>query len=107
VKMRGRDLRVAKVYQGFSDKLIPLNKIIASTKVKPENICFIGDDLIDIPVLKRVGLAVAVPNAAGEVKKCAHLVTEKPGGRGAVRELCDIILKSQGKWDEVTKKYFE
>ncbi len=106
VKMRAKDLRITKCYQGFGDKLIPFNRIMARFKVAAENICFIGDDLIDIPILKRVGFAVAVPNAADDVKKCAHFVTERTGGRGAVREICDLILKSQGKWDEVTKQYF-
>jgi len=106
VKLRGRDLKITKVYQGFKDKLIPFNRIMSSFKVAAEDICFIGDDLIDIPILKRVGLAVAVPNGAAEAKKCAHIITEKTGGRGAVREVCDLILKSQGKWDEVTKQYF-
>ena len=107
VKLRARDLKVAKAYQGFSDKLIPFNKILRRFKVKPDDICFIGDDLIDIPVLKRVGFAVAVPNAMDEVKGSVHHITSKAGGRGAVREICDLILKSQGKWDLATSKYFK
>ena len=105
VKMRGRDLKVAKVYHGYTDKLIPFNKIVKRFKVTPEEVCFIGDDLIDIPVLKRVGFAVAVPNAVDEVKAASHHITSKTGGRGAVREICDLILKSQGKWDSATAKY--
>ncbi|OGW82878.1 MAG: hypothetical protein A2987_02110 [Omnitrophica bacterium RIFCSPLOWO2_01_FULL_45_10] len=106
VKLRGRDLRVAKVYHGYTDKLIPFNKILRSFRLAPEEICFIGDDLIDIPVLKRVGFAVSVPNAVSEVKNIAHHITSNTGGRGAVREVCDLILKSQNKWDTVTSKYF-
>ncbi len=107
VKMRGRDLKVAKAYAGFTDKLIPFNDIIKRFKIPAEDICFIGDDLIDMPVLKRVGLAVSVPNAVGEVKTMSHYVTLKPGGRGAVREIVDLILKSQDKWDLATSKYFK
>ena len=105
VRMRGRDLKVARVYHGYTDKLIPFNKILKRFKAAPEEICFIGDDLIDIPVLNRVGFAVAVPNAVEEVKAASHYVTSKTGGRGAVREICDLILKSQGKWDSATAKY--
>jgi 3-deoxy-D-manno-octulosonate 8-phosphate phosphatase (KDO 8-P phosphatase) len=107
VKLRGRDLGVAKVYHGFMDKLIPYDNILRTFNVKPEEVCFIGDDLVDIPVLKRVGLAVAVPNAVDEVKAASHYVTSKTGGRGAVREICDLLLKSQNKWDLATEKYFK
>ncbi len=107
VKHRARDLKVAKAYQGFIDKLIPFTNLLKTFNIKPEEVCFVGDDLIDIPVLKRVGLAVAVPNAVEEVKKCAHFITQNKGGRGAVREICDLILKSQDKWDLATSKYFQ
>ena len=107
VKTRARDMKITKVYQGYMNKLVPLKNILFWQRIKPEEICFIGDDLIDIPVLKRVGLAVAVPNAMDEVKKYAHYITSRPGGRGAVREICDMLLKAQGKWDRVTSKFFE
>lgn len=107
VKHRARDMKVAKAYQGFIDKLIPYEHLLRTFKVTPEEVCFVGDDLIDLPVLKRVGLAVAVPNAAEEVKREAHYITESRGGRGAVREICDLILKSQGKWDLATERYFK
>lgn len=107
VKMRARDLKIAKAYQGFIDKLIPFDKLLKDFKISTEDICFIGDDLPDIPVLRRVGFAVSVPNALDEVKAIAHYITSKAGGRGAVREVCDILLKSQGKWDEATAKYFK
>ncbi|MBI5144389.1 MAG: HAD-IIIA family hydrolase [Candidatus Omnitrophica bacterium] len=107
VKMRAKDLKVAKAYQGYSDKIIPFNKILKKFKVKPDEICFIGDDLIDLPLLKRVGLAVAVPNAVDEIKSSTHYITSKTGGRGAVREICDLLLKSQNKWDPATSKYFQ
>jgi len=107
VKLRARDMNVAKAYQGHHDKLIPFNRALRKFRVKPEEVCFIGDDLIDLPILKRVGFAVAVPNAVEEVKEHAHHITSKAGGHGAVRELCDLLLKSQGKWDLATAKYFK
>jgi 3-deoxy-D-manno-octulosonate 8-phosphate phosphatase (KDO 8-P phosphatase) len=107
VKLRARDMKVAKAYQGHMDKLKPFAKALRKFRVIPEEVCFIGDDLIDIPILKRVGLAVAVPNAVDDVKEHAHLITRKTGGRGAVREVCDMILKVQGKWPLATAKYFQ
>jgi 3-deoxy-D-manno-octulosonate 8-phosphate phosphatase (KDO 8-P phosphatase) len=100
-------MKVAKTYQGYHDKLIPFNDILKRFKVSPEEICFIGDDLIDLPILKRVGFAVGVPNGAEETKSIAHYVTSKSGGRGAVREICDLLLKSQNKWDVATSRYFK
>lgn len=107
VKLRARDMRVARAYQGYINKLIPFERLLKEFRLKPDEVCFIGDDLIDIPVLKRVGFAVAVPNAVDEVKAVAHLTTAKTGGRGAVREICDLILKSQNKWDLATSSYLK
>jgi len=107
VKLRARDMKVARAYQGYSDKLAAFGDILKRFAVLPEEICFVGDDLLDIPVLKRVGFAVSVPNAVEDVKSYAHYITSKMGGRGAVREICDLILKSQGKWDLATAKYFK
>jgi len=107
VKLRARDMKVAKAYQGYIDKLVAFNKILKRFRVKPEEICFIGDDIVDISVLRRVGFAVAVPNAMDEVKVASHYTTSKMGGRGAVREICDLILKSQNKWDLAVSKYLK
>ena len=106
VKHRARDLDIAKAYHGFMDKALAFDNLLKHFKVTAEEVCFVGDDLMDLPVLKRAGLAVAVANAVDEVKKCAHYITVNRGGRGAVREICDILLKSQDKWDLVTAKYF-
>ena len=106
VKARARDLKVAKTYHGYLDKLKALAKALRKFRVTPEEVCFIGDDLIDLPVLKRVGFAVSVPNAVDAVKAQAHYITSRTGGRGAVREVCDLILKAQGKWDLATAAYF-
>ena len=107
VKMRARDLKMAGAYQGYQDKVEPFNKLLRRFRLSPEEVCFMGDDLIDIPVLKRVGFSVAVSNAAEEVKAGVQYITSRTGGRGAVREVCDLILKSQGKWDTATSRYFK
>ena len=107
VKHRARDLEIAKTYHGFMNKATAFDNLLKRFNIKPEEACFVGDDLIDIPILKRAGFAVAVPNAVEEVKKLAHHITVNRGGRGAVLEICYLILKSQGKWDLVTAKYFQ
>lgn len=107
VKLRARDMKIEKAYQGCTVKLKAFDRVIKKFRVKPEEVCFMGDDLIDLPILKRVGLAVAVPNAVEEVRQHAHFVTSRAGGHGGVREICDLILKSQGKWDLATEKYFK
>lgn len=103
---RAKDLKVSYVYQDVQDKLAVFGGVLKKLKVMPEEVCCIGDDLMDIPLLSRAGFAVAVQNAVPEVKRVAHYVTAKNGGRGAVREVADKILKSQGKWEIVTEKYF-
>ena len=106
VTRRSRELRIDKVYHNFHYKAEAFGKIKSRFKVKDEDICFIGDDVIDVPVLKQVGLAVCPPSAMEEIKPFVHFVTEKNGGRGAVREVCNLILKAQGKWEAVTDVYF-
>ncbi|MFH1836735.1 MAG: HAD-IIIA family hydrolase [Candidatus Omnitrophota bacterium] len=107
VKKRAKELKIDKVYQNFHYKINAYAKIMKKFRVKNEEICFIGDDVIDIPILRRVGLAITVPNARESVKGYAHYMTKKEGGQGAVREICDMLLKAQGIWDKVTEKYFE
>ncbi len=106
VKIRAGHLGIDKIYENHY-KIKSLRNIKRRFRVKEEEICFVGDDLIDISILKRVGFAVAVPNAIKETKDVAHYITQNPGGQGAVREVCEIILKAQGKWEKVAKRYFE
>lgn len=105
VLKRAKDMHINRVYPNAHRKSEVFVKILVDFKVGPEEVCFIGDDVADIPVLRRVGFAVSVPNAVGEVKNGVHYITKRGGGRGAVREVIDMILKAQGKWDEVTKSY--
>jgi len=104
VKRRAKDMHVAKVYSDYR-KIKIYEKAIKKFKVKDEEVCFIGDEFIDLPVLKRVGLSVAPPEAIEEVKNSCHYVTKKSGGRGAVREVIEIILRSQDLWDKVINEY--
>ncbi len=89
------------LYHDFFVKLPALEDLAKRTGLKYEEICFIGDDIIDLPVLKRVGLSVGVPNAAPDVKKHVDFTTKNAGGMGAVRETAEFILKAQGKWKSV------
>ncbi|MDP8262273.1 MAG: HAD hydrolase family protein [Candidatus Ancaeobacter aquaticus] len=104
VTKRAKEIGIYKAYQGISDKAAVLEKIITDESVTADQMCFIGDDLPDIAVLKRVGFSVAVKNAVSEVKEVADYVTEKSGGDGAFREVVELVLKSQGHWKELLKK---
>ena len=86
VALRARDLRLDHVYQGVADKVGALEEILAKEKLKPAEAAFVGDDIIDLPVMQRCGLAIAVPNAREEVKDEAHFITDRKGGEGAARD---------------------
>ena len=105
IKPRAKDMLVDVVYEDVSPKTNVLDKILNKYKVSAEELCFVGDDLVDLCLMKRVGFPVAVANAAAEIKKAACFVTSKEGGRGAVRELAELILKTQGKWAEALAAY--
>jgi YrbI family 3-deoxy-D-manno-octulosonate 8-phosphate phosphatase len=105
VKVRAAELGVDIVRQGFEEKLPTVMEIIQQQNLNPSQVCFIGDDLADLPVLKQVGLAVAVADAVAEVRAAAHYVTRLGGGRGAVRETIEMILKHQKRWEDLIQKY--
>jgi 3-deoxy-D-manno-octulosonate 8-phosphate phosphatase (KDO 8-P phosphatase) len=105
ITQRARELGIELVYQKIWNKLEVYEKIIADTKLSHDEVAYIGDDLVDIPLLRRVGLAVAVADAVDEVKAVAHLVTERSGGQGAVREVIELILRAQGHWDSLLERY--
>jgi len=105
IKPRAKDMRVDIVFEDVSPKTSVLEKICKIYKVTAQELCFVGDDLVDLCLMKKVGFPVAVANAAREIKNVAAYVTAKNGGRGAVRELAELILKNQGKWEEALKAY--
>jgi 3-deoxy-D-manno-octulosonate 8-phosphate phosphatase (KDO 8-P phosphatase) len=105
VKHRARELGIKDIYQGARNKKEVFEKILDKHKLPPEAVAFIGDDIVDIPVLNRVGFSASVVDAADIVKKSVDYVTRNQGGRGAVREICDLILQAQGKWPEIATKY--
>jgi 3-deoxy-D-manno-octulosonate 8-phosphate phosphatase (KDO 8-P phosphatase) len=107
VRLRAKELGIRLIRQGVVDKREALEAVLRKEKFRAEQICFVGDDLVDLPVFYRVGLAVAVADSLEEVKAEAHYITRHPGGRGAVREVCDLILKAQGKWEAAAKKYLQ
>jgi len=105
IRPRARDMRVEEVFENISPKTAVLDKILKKYHVDISEICFVGDDLVDLGLMKKVGFPVAVFNAAPEVKLVAAYITLKEGGRGAVREIAELILKSQDKWQEVLRLY--
>jgi 3-deoxy-D-manno-octulosonate 8-phosphate phosphatase (KDO 8-P phosphatase) len=105
VKLRAGELGLELVRQGFEDKLPVAREMIRVCGLTPEQTCYIGDDLTDLPVIRSVGLGVAVADASSEVRSAAALVTELPGGRGAVRELIETILKAKSRWEDAIQRY--
>ncbi|MEX2264233.1 MAG: HAD hydrolase family protein [Bryobacteraceae bacterium] len=102
---RANQCHFSYIYQGHIEKIPILEDILADAKLEKAQVAYIGDDLTDIVVMRRVGFAVATANARPEVKASAHYVTKVPGGGGAVREVVEIILKAQGYWPEILAKY--
>ena len=102
---RARDLQIDRLHQGIDDKLSVYEQIKTDEGLTDAQIAYVGDDLPDLPVMRLVGLAIAVADAVEEVRECAHLVTQKPGGRGAAREVVELLLKAQDKWRESLQRY--
>jgi 3-deoxy-D-manno-octulosonate 8-phosphate phosphatase (KDO 8-P phosphatase) len=98
VTQRARECEIEFVFQHRATKLGALEEIMQTTGASANEVAYVGDDLPDLPVLQRVGLAAAVANAVPEVKSAAHFVTTRSGGEGAVREVIELIVKAQGKW---------
>jgi len=102
---RAKGLRMSFVVQGKVHKIPEFEKILRKTGLRPEETAFVGDDLQDIPLLRRVGWAVAVANARPEVKRAAHTVLRRPGGAGAIREAAEMLLKAQGHWKKILEGF--
>ena len=105
IKPRAKDMRVAEVFSDVSPKSAILDKLLKKYNVLKDEVCFVGDDLVDLGLMKRVGFGIAVSNACDEIKSVALHITTKHGGRGAVREVAELILKSQDKWKDIIKFY--
>ena len=99
VERRAAELSIGFVLQGHDAKAAPFRDLVGRLGLEPRQVCYVGDDLPDLPVLRAVGLAACPADAVAEVRGAAHLVTLAPGGRGAVREVVEVILKAQQKWD--------
>lgn len=107
VARRAADLGIQHLFQGVHDKRSAFELLLADTRIDADACGFIGDDVIDLPILLRVGFAASVPNAHAEVKSRVHYVTQASGGRGAARELCDFILRAQGNYEAVLAPYLQ
>jgi len=105
VEWRAADLGVTEVHQGVWDKGEIFEEIIKRRNVPPEETACIGDDIVDIPIMRKAGLAIAVFDAVCEVRETADYVTTSLGGRGAVREVCEMILKAQNLWGDIVARY--
>ncbi len=103
VDVRAAELGIGLVFQGAHDKLPAYRRLLAEAGVTPEQVCYVGDDLPDLPPLRQCGLAVAVADAVPEVLQEVQYVTQAPGGRGAVRETIELILRCQGAWQPVVE----
>lgn len=105
VALRARDLKIEYVYQGIQDKLTAFEEILRQAGLTASEAAFVGDNVIDLPVMRNCGLAIAVANARREVKADAHYVTPHAGGDGALRDATEYILQAQGKWKRVVSEY--
>ncbi|MBP86713.1 MAG: phenylphosphate carboxylase subunit delta [Planctomycetaceae bacterium] len=105
VKLRASELGVDIVRQGFEEKVPVAQDLMTDLELEADQVCYIGDDLPDLPVMRAVGLGIAVADACEEVRAGADYVTELVGGQGAVREAIEWILKAKGMWDDLVRKY--
>ncbi len=106
LKHRCKNLGITHIFDNVRDKKKVLNSILETTGIEVEEIAFMGDDLLDLSIMKKVGLSVAVADAHDIIIKNANVVTSKKGGTGAVREVCEAILKAQGLWEKNLKRFY-
>lgn len=107
VAIRARDLRLEFVYQGQAHKMNAIGDILAKTGYTIDQLCYVGDDIIDLPVMRQCGLAIATANARPQVKEAAHYITSNAGGQGAGRDAIDFILSAQGSLERVIEEYLD
>jgi 3-deoxy-D-manno-octulosonate 8-phosphate phosphatase (KDO 8-P phosphatase) len=106
VELRAAELGIGPVIQGAAEKAGPFRALIGSLGLEPRQVCYMGDDLADLPVLAVAGLAACPADAAPEVRRASHVVTDAPGGRGAVREVVELLLRHQGAWEGLIAPYY-
>ena len=107
VEKRARELAIEEIHQRVLDKVGRAKEIRERLALDADAVCYVGDDLIDLPLLRTVGLSAAPADAVPEVRAAVQLVTSRPGGRGAVREVVDLVLQASGRWDDVTRRFYE
>jgi 3-deoxy-D-manno-octulosonate 8-phosphate phosphatase (KDO 8-P phosphatase) len=107
VAIRARDLRIDHVYQSQAHKMDAVNQILAAEHCTLDEIAYVGDDIIDLPVMRSVGFAIATANARAQVKAAAHYITPNPGGQGAGRDAIDFILNAAGILDQTIEQYLD
>ncbi len=107
VTRRAQELGIEILYQGALRKLEPYLEILSEQGLIDEQVAYIGDDLVDLPILQRVGFSATVADAVPEVFPYVDYIATRPGGGGAVREVCDLLVRASGQWDELTKRYFD
>jgi 3-deoxy-D-manno-octulosonate 8-phosphate phosphatase (KDO 8-P phosphatase) len=105
VDLRARELGIKEVHQNVRNKLAVYLDILQRLGLVDAEVCYMGDDLLDVPILRRAGFSAAPANARQEVKATAQWISKSPGGRGAVRELCDKILQDSGRWERIETRY--
>ena len=102
---RAKQVNMTYIYQGHIEKIPILEEILRDSGIAADQVAYMGDDLTDVVIMRRVGLSIATANARPEVKQCALYTTDAAGGQGAVREVIELILKAQGHWDDLLRKY--
>ena len=105
VEHRMRDLGIKRVYQGTREKLPAYEELLKDVQLSHEEVAYVGDDVVDLPVMCKVGLAICVQDAHPLVKRHAHWITERAGGKGAGRDVCELILEARGKLDDMLASY--
>ena len=105
VQQRAAELKIRHVHQGVHAKGQRFDRIASETGLEPDEICFVGDDLIDLPAMRRAGLSASPADACEETRKHAHYVCKNKGGQGAVREVIDLILRASGRWDSAMARF--
>jgi 3-deoxy-D-manno-octulosonate 8-phosphate phosphatase (KDO 8-P phosphatase) len=107
VSRRAQELGIEILYQGALRKLEPYLEILSEQNLLDEQVAYVGDDIVDLPILQRVGFSATVADAVPDVLPSVDYIATRPGGRGAVREICDLLLQASGQWEEITKRYFD